>query len=138
MMDTDNESGHEKAAGTVLLIEDSEDIRGILHFMLEREGYGVQTAEDGRMALWAIENSAPPALVILDVMLPFVDGFALLRKIRETEEWRNVPVLMLTAKSGEKNVVRGLDTGAEDYMIKPFDSAELMARVRRLLRNRRL
>lgn len=137
MMDTDNENGHENTAGAVLLIEDSEDIRGILQFMLEREGYNVQTAEDGRQALRAIESGTPPAIVILDIMLPFVDGFTLLRTIRNTEGWRHVPVLMLTAKSGEKNVVRGLDTGAEDYMTKPFDSAELMARVRRLLRNRR-
>jgi len=129
--------GPEKTGTTVLLIEDSEDIRGILQFMLEREGYEVATASDGREGLRAIESGAPPGIVILDVMLPFVDGFTLLQKIRDTEAWRDVPVLMLTAKSGQKDIVRGLDTGAADYMAKPFDSSELMARVRRLLRNSR-
>ncbi len=126
----------ERSKKTVLVIEDSEDIISIVRFMLEREGFAVVTATDGREALRMIETGMPPDVIILDVMLPFVDGFTLLKKIRETEGWRGIPAIMLSAKSVQKDIVRGLDTGADDYITKPFDSSELLARIRRLLRDK--
>jgi DNA-binding response OmpR family regulator len=74
----------------------------------------------------------PPALILLDVMLPYLDGFELIRKIRRRESWSHVPIIMLTAKSQEQNIVRALDDGANDYVVKPFRPRELMARIRRL------
>lgn len=121
---------------TILLIEDSEDIVSIVNFMLEREGYEVVTAIDGREASKAIESTPPPGMVILDAMLPYVDGFSLLQKIRKSDTWHSVPVIMLTARSGQNDVVRGLETGADDYMVKPFNTDELLARIRRLLRQK--
>lgn len=121
---------------TILLIEDSEDIVSIVRFMLEREGYDVVTAIDGRAADKAVDSMPPPGIVILDAMLPYVDGFSLLRKIRQSDTWSSVPVIMLTAKGGQDDVLRGFETGADDYMVKPFNSEELLARIRRLLRQK--
>ncbi|MBI5637790.1 MAG: response regulator [Nitrospinae bacterium] len=118
----------------ILIVEDSEDILSIVRFLLKREGFEVLTAADGRQAEKMIDDAAPPDAVVLDVMLPYVDGFTLLKKIRASASWRNVVVIMLTAKSGQKDVLHGLDSGADDYMVKPFDTAELLARLRRLLR----
>ncbi len=121
---------------TILLIEDSEDIVSIVNFMLEREGYEVITAIDGREAEKVIESMPPPGIVILDAMLPYIDGFSLLRKIRGSDTWCSVPVIMLTAKGGQNDVLRGFETGADDYMVKPFNTEELLARIRRLLRQK--
>jgi DNA-binding response OmpR family regulator len=133
-----NNHGAVAVRKTVLLIEDSEDIVSIVKFMLEREGYEVATAIDGREAEKAIESAPPPGIIILDVMLPYVDGFSLLQKIRKSESpgWSSVPVIMLTAKGGHADVLRGFETGADDYLVKPFDTGELLARIRRLLRQR--
>lgn len=121
---------------TILLVEDSEDIVSIVSFMLEREGYEVVTAIDGREAEKAIGSMPPPGLVILDAMLPYVDGFSLLRQIKGSNSWSSVPVIMLTAKGGQNDVLRGFETGADDYMVKPFNSEELLARIRRLFRKK--
>lgn len=117
-----------------LVVEDDDQIAYLLRFILEREGFKVELAGDGRAAQDLIANSAPPALVLLDVMLPFVDGYQLLAAIRAKNGWEKVPVLMLTAKSQEKDIVRALDSGAADYMVKPFKPDELRSRVRRLVK----
>jgi len=122
------------AAITVLVVEDDEHISQVLRFMLERQGYQVLHMADGRAASRHIAESAPPALVLLDVMLPYVDGFEIVELIRSREAWREVPVLMLTAKNTERDTVRALDAGASDFVIKPFQPQELLARVRRFLR----
>ncbi len=106
----------------------------MIRFMLEREGFVVEVANDGREAEARIAAGDPPALAVLDVMLPFMDGFQLLKKIRATAAWSAVPVIMLTAKSQEGDIVRALDAGASDYVVKPFQPEELLARVRRLVR----
>lgn len=121
-------------APRLLLVEDDADIAYVVKFMLEREGFAVDVANDGREAEARLASGAPPALAVLDVMLPFVDGFQLLKKIRATEGWSAVPVIMLTAKSQEGDIVRALDAGASDYVVKPFQPEELLARVRRLIR----
>jgi DNA-binding response OmpR family regulator len=117
-----------------LIVEDDEQIAYLLRFILEREGFKVESAADGRLAHDLIMNGPTPALVLLDVMLPFIDGYQLLAAIRARKGWENVPVLMLTAKSQEKDIVRALDSGAADYMVKPFRPDELRSRIRRLVK----
>jgi len=119
-------------AATVLVVEDNDTIAFLVQFLLEREGFGVDLARDGREAEQRIAAMPPPALAILDVMLPYVDGFQLLATIRARKGWERVPIIMLTAKSQESDVVRALDSGASDYVAKPFQPNELLARVRRL------
>lgn len=115
-------------------MEDDEHISHLLKFMLQREKYTVHLARDGREAKQFIENNAPPDLVLLDVMLPFFDGFALVALLRQQAAWKTTPVIMLTAKTQEQDIVRALHAGANDYILKPFQPAELLARVRRFSR----
>ncbi len=126
-----------EAAGarrTALVVEDDDQIVHILRFILEREGFEVSAALDGRAAQELIATLAPPALVTLDIMLPHVDGYQLLARIRATPGWESVPVVLLTARSQEQDVVRALDAGASDYLVKPFKPEEFRARVRRLVK----
>lgn len=118
----------------VLIVDDDEHIAYLLEYMLQREGYATMLAADGRQAENIIESEPPPALVVLDVMLPYLSGIELISKIRSHHEWAQVPVLMLTAKSSEQDIVTALDAGANDYVVKPFQPNELLARLRRLLR----
>ncbi len=122
---------------TALIVEDDDQISYLLRFILEREGFKVELAADGRAAQSLLERMSPPALVMLDVMLPFIDGYQLLDMVRAREDWRDVPVLMLTAKSQEKDIVRALDAGAADYLVKPFKPDELRARIKRLVKERK-
>src|SRR6185503_2340925 len=97
--------------------EDDQIVATLLESLLGREGFEVQMAQDGRQATSLIEHATePPALVLLDVMLPYVDGLELLRKIRAQVSWSAVPIIMLTAKSQEQTIVRALDQGANDYI----------------------
>ena len=116
------------------MVEDDEQIAHILRFILEREGFKVHAAPDGRTAQELIASLSPPAIVILDVMLPHADGFELLARIRAKPGWEAVPVVLLTARSQEKDIVRALDAGANDYLVKPFKPDEFRARVRRLVK----
>ena len=117
----------------ILLVEDDEHIAYILRFLLERNGFAVEQAIDGRQALERIARP-PPDLVLMDIMLPYHDGLELLDRLRGDPAWRGVPVLMLTAKAREADIVRALDLGADDYVTKPFQPEEVLARVRRMLR----
>jgi DNA-binding response OmpR family regulator len=117
----------------ILLIEDDEHIAFILRFLLERSGFEVELASDGRQAVARLE-SPPPALVLMDIMLPYHDGLEILARLRNQPAWGEVPVLMLTAKAREGDIVRALDLGADDYVTKPFQPEEVLARVRRALR----
>ena len=119
---------------SILVVEDDENISHMLKFMLEREQYQVSLALNGRIAKAFIENNPPPKVILLDVMLPFIDGFELVALIRATAGWQSVPVIMLTAKTQEQDAVRALDAGANDYIHKPFAPNELLARVRRYAR----
>jgi len=121
---------------TALVVEDDEHIAHLLKFILEREKYRVHVARDGRAGKAFIESQPAPAFVLLDVMLPFVDGFQLVAALRAHPGWEQVPVIMLTAKNQERDIVRALDAGASDYIVKPFQPHELLARVRRLARPR--
>ena len=92
---------------------------------------------DGRQARQRIEQDTPPALAVLDIDLPYHDGFELIEAIRTDGRWREVPILMLSSKGTELDIVRALDTGADDFIVKPFQLEELKARVRRRIRGRR-
>ena len=128
-------AGRPPTAIEVLIVEDDESIAQLLEFMMRREGYVVQICRDGRAAEQRIlEASAPPALVVMDVMLPYTDGFELIALLRRQPLWAEVPVLMLSAKSQEHDIVRAIDSGSNGYVVKPFQPQELMARVRNLLR----
>ena len=130
MMDDDSDSTQ-----TVMVVEDDQIISSLLKHMLARRGFEVHLAMDGRQASQMVEELAvPPGLVMLDVMLPFVDGFDLITLMRGKEAWKDVPIIMLTSKAQEQNIVRALDAGATDYVVKPFQPEELMARVRRLVK----
>lgn len=121
---------------SILVIEDDDHISHLLRFMLQRHGYPVTLAADGEAAQAAIKSAQSiPGLVLLDVMLPYIDGFELVAMIRAQPGWESVPVVMLTAKAMEQDIVRALDAGANDYIVKPFQPNELMARVRRFLRS---
>ncbi len=118
---------------TALVVEDDRIIVMVLEDILSRDGFDVQTARDGRQALDFLKTiPSSLALVLLDVMLPYVDGFELIKTIRQHPTWNQVPIIMLTAKSQEQSIVRALDDGANDYVVKPFRPRELMARIRRV------
>jgi DNA-binding response OmpR family regulator len=122
------------APATVLVVEDDVHIAHVLTFMLERQGYEVTHVADGRAASAYVAASPAPDLVLLDVMLPYVDGFEIMGLIRARDGWKDTPVLMLTAKNTERDTVRALDAGANDFIIKPFQPQELLARLRRFLK----
>ena len=117
----------------VLVVEDSPEIAYLIRFILERQGIEVDLRTEGRAALQALEE-APADLVISDVMLPYIDGIEFVQRLRGREEWEAVPVVMLTARSSENDIVRAFDAGADDYVVKPFQPDELVARIKRLLR----
>lgn len=114
----------------ILIVEDEPDLLRALAQALREEGYAVDTATDGEDGLFKAESWEYDALV-LDIMLPKLDGWELLRRLRKTKK---TPVLMLTARDQTRDRVRGLDTGADDYVVKPFDLPELLARLRALIR----
>jgi DNA-binding response OmpR family regulator len=118
---------------TLLVIEDDPDIVELLRYNLEREGYRVVVATDGERGLTEA-GRLQPDLVLLDLMLPGLDGLEVCRRLRSQEPTRGIPLLMLTAKSEESDVVIGLEMGADDYLTKPFSPRELVARIRALLR----
>lgn len=117
----------------ILIVEDEEALATLLDYNLAKEGFATRTASDGEEALLAVEDRAPD-LIILDWMLPKLSGIEVCRRLRSDKETRNIPVIMLTARSEETDRIRGLDTGADDYMTKPFSMNELTARIRAVLR----
>jgi DNA-binding response OmpR family regulator len=120
---------------TILVVEDEADLADLVRYNLEKEGFRVVTAPDGEKALERIRSS-PPALVVLDLLLPKLDGLAVCREMRKDPRTQAVPVLMLTARSEEMDKLAGFEAGADDYLTKPFSPRELVARVKALLRRR--
>lgn len=117
----------------VLIAEDEPPVVELLKYNLEREDFEAGFASDGEEAMVMIEERAPD-LLLLDWMLPKVPGIEVCRRVRSRAETANLPIIMLTARSEEADRIRGLDTGADDYVTKPFSTTELMARVRAVLR----
>ena len=116
----------------IFLAEDEPQIARLIEFKLKKEGYDVTWRENGEEALKAIKADKPD-LILLDIMMPVMDGYEVLRRLKEDENLGDIPVIMLTARAQEKDVVKGIDLGAEDYITKPFHPAELLARVKRIL-----
>ena len=117
----------------ILVVEDEDALSTLLQYNLEKEGYDVAVAMDGEEALTQVAERLPD-LVVLDWMLPKVSGIEVCRRLRQRTETRNLPIIMLTARGEESDRIRGLDTGADDYIIKPFAMSELSARIRAVLR----
>jgi len=121
---------------SILVVEDEDALATLLQYNLEKEGYEVVPAGDGEEALLLVDEKLPD-IIVLDWMLPKVSGIEVCRRIRQRPESRNVPIIMLTARGEESDRVRGLDTGADDYVVKPVSMSELAARVRAVLRRLR-
>jgi two-component system phosphate regulon response regulator PhoB len=120
---------------SILVVEDDADIRQLIDFNLAREGYEVTCVEGGEEGLDLIKNR-PPDLVVLDLMLPGIDGLETCRAIKSNPQTEHIPVIIVSAKSEDVDVVVGLEIGAEDYITKPFSPKVLVARIRALLRRR--
>lgn len=123
-------------APSVLVVEDEPAQREVLIYNLEAEGFRVAQADNGEEALLLVAEETPD-LIVLDWMLPNVSGIEVCRRLKSRPETRGVPIIMLSARSEEVDLVRGLETGADDYMVKPYSVVELMARVRTQLRRTR-
>ncbi len=120
-------------AATIFVVEDEENIRNLLAYNLQAAGYAVREFENAEEALAELA-AAPPNLMLLDIMLPGMDGITACRKLRESEKTARVPVIMLTARGEEFDRVLGLETGADDYIVKPFSMREVAARIKAVLR----
>ena len=120
----------------ILIVEDEEALCALLEYNLKKEGFAIDMRTDGEDGLEAISEEKPD-LVLLDWMLPKVSGIEICRQIRVRPETRDLPIIMLTARGEEDDRIRGLDTGADDYLTKPFSMSELVARVRAVLRRTR-
>jgi DNA-binding response OmpR family regulator len=121
-----------ESTGRILIADDDPDIRDIVALRLPQAGYETIQASSGDEALRLVQES-PPALCILDVMMPKVNGFEVLRELRGDPSTQGMPVLMLTASVQDKDVARGFEVGADDYLSKPFSNAQLLERVSHLL-----
>ncbi len=119
----------------ILVVEDEEDISELVCYNLKKAGFETETAFSGEEALKKLEKS-DPELVLLDVMLPNINGFDVLRKIRAEERFKKISVIMLTAKGSDVDVVKGLELGAEDYISKPFSPSVLIARIKSVLKRK--
>jgi DNA-binding response OmpR family regulator len=115
----------------LLIVEDDEHMAYLLGYLAEKERFAVERIGDGRKALERIDRGDAADLVLLDVMLPYTDGFELLERLRSHEAWKKTPVIILTSRTREHDAVRALSLGADDYLTKPFSPAELVARIRR-------
>uniref|UniRef100_A0A7C3WIX0 Response regulator transcription factor n=1 Tax=Desulfobacca acetoxidans TaxID=60893 RepID=A0A7C3WIX0_9BACT len=124
------------AKESILVVEDEEDILELLRYNLVKEGYRVTGVGTGEEALKAVRSSVPD-LMVLDLMLPGVDGLEVCRLLRQDPQTRTLPIIMVTAKGGEADIVAGLELGADDYVTKPFSPRVLLARVRAVLRRRK-
>jgi two-component system alkaline phosphatase synthesis response regulator PhoP len=119
----------------ILVVEDEEDILELVRFNLSREGYSVIGAATGEEA-WRLASSEIPDLIVLDIMLPGIDGLEVTKIIKNESRTRDIPIIMLTAKGEESDIVTGLELGADDYITKPFSPRILVARVRAVLRRK--
>ncbi|QDU32451.1 Phosphate regulon transcriptional regulatory protein PhoB [Poriferisphaera corsica] len=118
---------------TILLVEDEQDLLELLKYNLNREGFNTITAMTGEEGLKQVRSTSPD-LILLDLMLPAMDGLEVCRTLKSREHTANIPVIMLTARGEESDIVRGLEMGADDYITKPFSPRILMARIRAVLR----
>jgi two-component system alkaline phosphatase synthesis response regulator PhoP/two-component system response regulator VicR len=118
----------------ILAVDDEKHIVRLVQVNLERQGYEVVTANDGREALEKVESERPD-LVVLDVMMPYMDGFEVLQNLRRNPSTRDIPVIMLTAKAQDADVFRGWQSGVDCYLTKPFNPMELISFVKRIFKS---
>ena len=123
-------------ARNVLVVDDEPNIVISIKFLMKQKGYEVRTASNGEEALQAL-NEKVPDLILLDVMMPKPDGYEVCQKIRATAKWKDIPVIMLTAKGREVEREKGFAMGADDYITKPFSTQELVAKVQAILEGKR-
>lgn len=116
---------------TAVIVENDSHVMSLLTFMLSRELYEVVECRDGREAHAYIRDNPPVDIMVLELVLPYKDGYELIREVRSSETWHDVPIIVLTARRLEGDIVRGLDAGANDYVTKPYSPRELVARIRR-------
>lgn len=116
---------------SILLVEDDEITAYMLEHLLQREGYTVTRVADGKHAIEEIDNSPPFSLALLDIMIPYFSGFELISHIRSLPDWDETTIIMLSGKSQEKDIIKALDAGATDYIVKPFQPGEVLARIRK-------
>ncbi len=121
---------------TILIVDDEQDILELIEYNLKNEGYSILRAQAGEQAIKIAKQSLPD-LIVLDLMLPGIDGLEVTRYLRSTEQTRDMPIVMLTAKGEESDIITGLELGANDYISKPFSPKVLVARIRAILRRRR-
>ena len=124
-----NEFNHQVLNPRILIIEDEEDISGLLSFYLQSQGFDVQTASDGLLGFNAF-MAAPPDLLLLDLMLPKMGGMEICGRLKRDERYRNIPIIMLTAKNSEADRILGFEVGADDYVTKPFSMQEVALRIK--------
>ncbi|MEP6902758.1 MAG: response regulator [Actinomycetota bacterium] len=122
-----------KADNLIMLVEDDKIVARLLSHTLMQRGFHVDVSTDGRQAIENLDNNQLPNLVLLDIILPLADGFEVLNQIRSRKGWKKIPIIMLTSKTQELNVIRAFESGANDYVTKPFQLGELMVRINRLL-----
>jgi len=130
--DINNDTSKEPS---ILLVEDDEVTAYMLEYLLQREGYKVTNVPDGKQALEMINNNPPFSLALLDIMVPYVSGFELISHIRSLPGWDKTPVIMISGKSQEKDIIKALDAGASDYIVKPFQPGEVLVRIRKSVSN---
>ena len=130
--DINNDTSKEPS---ILLVEDDEVTAYMLEYLLQREGYIVTNVPDGKQALEMINNKPPFSLALLDIMVPYISGFELISHIRSLPDWDKTPVIMISGKSQEKDIIKALDAGATDYIVKPFQPGEVLARIRKSVSN---
>ncbi|WP_144393845.1 phosphate regulon transcriptional regulator PhoB [Pleionea sediminis] len=121
-------------SATIMVVEDERDIREMLVFSLEQSGYSTLQAGTAEKALSLLQEQAIPDLLLVDWMLPGASGIEMTHKVKKNTQFQHVPVILLTARGEEDDRIKGLDAGADDYVIKPFSPRELMARIRAVLR----
>lgn len=119
----------------VLVIEDDTHIWKIIEYKLKKEKHDLTWASDGLKAMNALETFKPD-LIISDVMVPYMDGLQILKKVKTNDDLKDIPVIMLTSQAQEKDIIKGLELGAQDYMTKPFSPAELILRVNKALKSK--
>jgi len=116
-----------------LVVEDNEHVLYMLDFILRRAGYEVVAVNNGRDAQATIESIPPVDIIVLDLMLPYISGYQLITNIRDDPEWQHTPIIVVSGKVLEDDIVKALDLGANDYVTKPFRPEELLARMRRIV-----
>ena len=128
-----NEEATQAIPERVLVVEDNEHASYLMRSLLEHAGFDVTVSPDGRDAIAKLESMEPVDLVLLDLMLPYVSGYQVLIEARKNAKWQTVPIIVVTARTLEMDAVRALETGANDFVRKPFRPDELIARVRRAI-----